>query len=81
MLLPTSLLILYIYLMCFLYHNKLLFMHSVTRKYNFINIVKNVKASLFEVLFNFLTNHNFGGGAPPVLPTTSLVWKVTTEQR
>jgi len=33
----------YISLMCFLWHNKLLFIHSIKMKYDFINNVKNVE--------------------------------------
>jgi len=39
-------------------------MHSITKNYNFSNIVKNVETFLpkcFEILLKILTNRNFGG--------------------
>ena len=69
-----SLLILYIYLICFPWHVKLWFTHSRTKKYTFTTIVKNVETSspkCFEMLPNFLTRQNFWWCAfPPSSYTT-----------
>jgi len=47
--------------------NKLLFIHSITTKYNFINIVKNDEASLPK----FLTNQNsWGCACTPFTPNS-----------
>jgi len=50
-------------LMCCLWHIKLLFMHSITKKYNQIIIVKNVEISLPKFLrfcLNFWQIKTFG---------------------
>ena len=62
----------YIYLICFLWHNKLLCIHSITKNYNFINIVKNFETSLpkvFEISSNFWQIKTFGGALAPPAPT------------
>jgi len=48
---------------CFLSHNKLSFLHSITRKYNFHIIVKSVETSLskfFDILPKFRKIKTFG---------------------
>ena len=48
--------------MRFLWHNKLLFIHSKTKKCNFIHFVKKCRNSVsesFEILPEFSTNQNF----------------------
>ena len=57
--------------MCFLRQTFIL--HSITKKYNFIYIVKNIEATLpkfFEILPKFLVNQKFGGACAPPAPTT-----------
>jgi len=39
--------------MCFLWHNKLLFVHSITKKYNFINIVKKCQNVFAQIFWDF----------------------------
>jgi len=50
-------------------------MHSITKNYNFSNIVKNVETFLpkcFEILLKILTNRSFGGAfAHPTSTTLS----------
>jgi len=50
----NSLLILYTaYLMCFLWHNKLLVIRSITKKYNFINTVKKCRNFCARIFKDF----------------------------
>jgi len=65
----------YIYLTCFLWHNKVSFIHShsITGKYNFSKIAKRYRsfiAQFFVILFRFLTNPNFWGCAYNPVPLT-----------
>ena len=68
----NSLMITRIYIMLFIPHNNLLFMHLLTKDYNFISILKNVGNSLpiyFEIWSNFQQIKTFGDAlAPPAPP-------------
>ena len=46
----------YVYSMCFLWHNELLFIRSITREYNFINIVKKMSKILCSIFLSFCPN-------------------------
>jgi len=63
----------YICLMCFLWHNELLFIHSITRKRNFINIVKKCRSLFAQHIWNFaqiFDKSNLKGSACTPAPPT-----------